>query len=74
MTASEGPARTGDIVTAAAATEEGPLDRRGRRNGPSSGKVGNEGERRHRLVECGAGGRRQGAITQQSIRGGADTL
>ena len=74
MAASGGPARTGDIVTDAAATEEGPLNRRTLRHGPSDGKVSNAGGRCHRLVGRDAGGGRQGAVTQQSIRGDADTL
>ena len=74
MAASGGPAWTEDIVTDTAATEEGPLDQRAHRHGPSGGKVGNKGGRRHRLVGRGAGGRRQGTVTQQPIRGGADTL
>ena len=48
--ASGRPARTGDMVTDAAATEEGLLDRRARWHGPSGGKVGNKGGRRHCLV------------------------
>ena len=62
------------MVTDAAATEEGLLDRRARWHVPSGGKVGNKGGRRHFLVGRGSGGRHQCAVMQQSIRGGADTL
>ena len=60
--------RTGAIVTDTAATDEGPLDRRARRRGPGGGGVGHDGGRRRHLVGRGAGGQRQGAVTQQSTR------